>query len=160
MRKEVEPLKHHGGCAPLPGDFPFAEGVKRIADASIAGQFAIEAEGPRLVALKLVMHRRNVVFPDPDGPMMQTTSPASTSKVTSSRALMLPKRFPTLTADTRWLVISLRRSQILDQSGAPEWLVRRRGSRRRPNTRRRPPSGARSPWRCRNRYPERCEERR
>src|SRR6202042_1630785 len=148
MRKEVEPLKHHGGCAPLPGDFPFAEGVKRIADASIAGQFAIEAEGPRLVALKLVMHRRNVVFPDPDGPMMQTTSPASTSKVTSSRAWTAPKRFPTLTADTRWLVISLWRSQILERSGAPAWLVQQRGSRRRPDTRRGGPSGVRSLWGC------------
>jgi hypothetical protein len=46
------------------------------------------------VAARLA-RRRNVVFPEPEGAMMQTTSPASTSKVTFSRARTLPKRFPT-----------------------------------------------------------------
>jgi hypothetical protein len=54
MREEIEPLEHHAGCAPLPGDFLFAEGMKRIADASIASQFAIQPERARVDALKLI----------------------------------------------------------------------------------------------------------
>src|ERR1700677_1372996 len=54
MREEVEPLKHHAGCSPLPGDFLFAERMERIADAAIASQFAIEPKRARVDALKLI----------------------------------------------------------------------------------------------------------
>src|SRR4029077_8637936 len=54
MREEKHPLKRHAGCSPLPRDFLFAERVERIADASIAGQFAVEPKRSRVDALKLV----------------------------------------------------------------------------------------------------------
>ncbi len=54
MRKEVEALKHHAGGAPLPGDLLFAERVQRVADASIAGQFAVEPKRSRVDPLKLI----------------------------------------------------------------------------------------------------------
>ena len=76
VRKQVEPLKHHAGRAPLPGDFLFAEGVERVADVAIAGQLPVEPEPAGIDSLKLVdAALRNVVLPEPEGPMMQTTSP-------------------------------------------------------------------------------------
>ena len=56
------------------------------------------------------MQRRKVVLPEPDGPMMQTTSPGITSSVTSASACSLPKRFPTFTAETIGAFIAWRSS--------------------------------------------------
>jgi hypothetical protein len=54
MRKEVEPLKHHARCSPLPGDFLFAERVERVADTAVASEFPIEPKRAGVDSLKLV----------------------------------------------------------------------------------------------------------
>ena len=38
------------------------------------------------------MQRSSVLFPDPDGPMMHTTSPSATAQVTSRSTSRRPKR--------------------------------------------------------------------
>ena len=46
------------------------------------------------------MQRRKVDFPDPEGPIMQTTSPGSTSSETPLRTSSWPKRLRTASALT------------------------------------------------------------
>ena len=49
------------------------------------------------------MIRSSVVLPEPDGPISATSSPLGTSRVTSSRAVKVPKRLETCrTAMLMW----------------------------------------------------------
>ena len=59
------------------------------------------------------MQRRNVVLPEPDGPMMQTTSPRATSSDTLRRQWMRPKYFSTSSA------LTIGASAVLIVDGPP-----------------------------------------
>ena len=55
---------------------------------------------PPSIRSRWLMQRRNVVFPEPDGPMMQTTSPRLTSSETPQSTRLRPKYFSTSSALT------------------------------------------------------------
>src|SRR5207247_8541888 len=65
------------------------------------------------------MQRKKVDFPEPEGPIMQTTSPVSTSSETPLSTSRRPKRLRTTSALTiRVLIVFLRRLLALRPSRA------------------------------------------
>src|SRR5438552_988123 len=106
------------------------------------------------------MQRRKVVLPDPEGPMMQTTSAGITWSVTSISAGWLPKLFPTLIAEITAPVIAPSARRSRDRSAARAALAPPTERRRQQDTTRLQPSGARSLGHSYNRCPARYGARR
>src|SRR5437868_1339587 len=100
---------------------------------------------------------RNVVFPDPFGPIRPTTSPSRRRRDTSRSAWTPPKRLLTSTASSRALTrASLRRATQYSRSrpACPAWRGRRSGAwRRRSALRGASEHGGRASRRARRRTP-------
>ncbi len=86
MGKEIEALKHHTDALALSGDLAITQGRECVSSQAKPCDLSIDRDDASINALELGDASQERAFSDPDGPMMETTSPRETERLTSFRA--------------------------------------------------------------------------
>ena len=95
MREQVEALEHHAQFGTLFGHFLVVQGLQHafaaLVDVFVADHLAVDVDLAAGQGLQLLIRRRNVDLPEPDGPRITVTVPGMTVMSMPLSTCRLPK---------------------------------------------------------------------
>ena len=112
MREEVEALEHHPDLRTLAAHLTIRQFVDLAAAFPVPHQLAIHRQPASSIFSRWLMQRKNVLLPEPDGPMMHITSPRRDLEVDAAEHLEAAEVLWTACASTIGVAISRSPSSV------------------------------------------------